>query len=257
MTMTVATIRRYPVKGLSAQALTAVELTAGRTLPFDRHYALLHGPAAEVEHEGWRPKSEFFTLVRNEKLAALETEFDEDTQTLLIRRNGRQVARGRLDQPTGRMLIEQFFAAYMAGAAPGAPKIAQGEGFAFTDTEAPLVSLLNLASVHDIERVTKKPVDPGRFRANLWLDGLAPWAEREWIGRTLTVGGATLEVVKPIGRCAAIDVAPSGTPDGGSRELNLLQALSRGFGHTQCGVYARVVAGGRVAVGDPVVVVSP
>lgn len=249
---TVATIRRYPVKGLSAEELPAVELTAGQTLPFDRAFALLHGPAAEVEHEGWRPKAEFFTLVRNEKLAALETAFDEATRTLTIHRNGRQVARGRLDQPMGHMLIEQFFAAYMAGAAPGAPKIAEAKGFAFTDKEAPLVSLLNLASVHDIERVAKEPVDPGRFRANLWLDGLAPWAEREWVGKTLSIGGATLEVVQPIGRCAAIDVAPSGAPDGGSRALNLLQALRRGFGHTQCGVYARVVTGGRVAVGDAV-----
>ncbi len=249
---TVATIRRYPVKGLSAEELPAVELTAGQTLPFDRAYAILHGPAAEVEHEGWRPKSEFFTLVRNEKLAALETEFDAATQALVIRRNGRQVARGRLDQPMGRTLIEQFFAAYMAGAAPGAPKIADGKGGAFTDTEAPLVSLLNLASVQDIERVAKEPVDPGRFRANLWLDGLAPWAEREWVGRTVRVGGAVLEVVKPTGRCAAIDVAPSGTPDGGSRELNLLRAMRRGLGHTHCGVYARVVTGGRVAVGDAV-----
>ena len=249
---TIATIRRYPVKGLSAEELPAVDLTAGQTLPFDRAYALLHGPAAEVEHEGWRPKSEFFTLVRNEKLAALETEFDEATRTLTIRRNGRQVARGRLDQPMGRMLIEQFFAAYMAGAAPGVPKIAEGQGFAYTDTEAPLVSLLNLASVHDIERVAKEPVDPGRFRANLWLDGLPPWAEREWVGKTLTIGGATLEVVKAIGRCAAIDVAPSGSHEGGSRELNLLQALRRGFGHTQCGVYARVITGGRVAIGDAV-----
>jgi len=95
----VTTIRRYPVKGLSAEELPAVNLTAGQTLPFDRAYALLHGPAAAMDQEGWRPKSEFFTLVRNEKLAALETEFDAGTQTLTIRRNGRQVARGRLDQP--------------------------------------------------------------------------------------------------------------------------------------------------------------
>ncbi len=252
MSITVTTIRRYPVKGLSAQDLPTVALTADQPLPFDRCYALLHGTAAEMSPEAWRPKSEFFTLLRNEKLAALETEFDEDTQTLLIRRNGRQVARGQLDQPMGRMLIEQFFAAYMAGAAPGAPKIVQADGFAYTDVEAPLLSLLNPASVHDIERVTKQPVDPGRLRANLWLDGLPAWAERAWVGHTLTIGGATLEVVEPISRCAAIDVAPSGGAEGGSRTLNLLQALRRGFGHTQCGVYARVVTGGRVALGDAV-----
>lgn len=249
--ITVAAIRRFPVKGLSAEDLPAVELTAGQTLPLDRTYAILHGPAAVVEQEGWRPKSEFFTLVRNEKLAALDSDFDAETRTLTIRRHGRQVARGRLDQPMGRTLIEQFFAAYMAGAAPGAPKIAEAQGVAFTDVEAPLVSLLNLASVHDLERLAKEPVDPGRFRANLWLDGLAPWAEREWAaGAVLRLGTAVLEVAKPIGRCAAIDVAPSGTPDGGSRALNLLQAMRRGLGHTECGVYARVVTGGRVAVGD-------
>ncbi|PWC52898.1 MOSC domain-containing protein [Azospirillum sp. TSO22-1] len=250
---TVAAIRRYPIKGLSAEDLPAVELTAGRTLPFDRTYAILHGPAAEMDQEGWRPKSEFFTLVRNEKLAALDTEFDTETSALTIRRNGRPVARGRLDQPMGRTLIEQFFAAYMAGAAPGAPKIAEGKGFAFTDKEAPMVSLLNLASVHDLERLTKEPVDPGRFRANLWLDGLAPWVERDWAaGTAIRVGASVLEVVQPVGRCAAIDVAPAGTPEGGSRALNLLTAMRRGLGHTHCGVYARVVTGGRVAVGDAV-----
>jgi len=250
---TLAAIRRYPVKGLSAEELPAVELTTGQTLPFDRAYAVLHGPAAAMEQEGWRPKSEFFTLVRNEKLAALDTEFDTETATLTIRRNGRQVARGRLDQPMGRTLIEQFFAAYMSGAAPGAPKIAEAQGFAFTDKEAPMVSLLNLASVHDLERLTKEPVDPGRFRANLWLDGLAPWVERDWAaGTTVRLGAAVLEVVQPTGRCAAIDVAPAGTPEGGSRALNLLTAMRRGLGHTQCGVYARVVTGGRAAVGDAV-----
>ncbi|HYD68669.1 MOSC domain-containing protein [Azospirillum sp.] len=255
MPITLAKIFRYPVKGLTAQELPAAELTAGQALPGDRRYALLHGAATlEAGHheEGWRPKSDFLQLARHEKLAALETEFDEDTQTLVIYRGGRPVSRGRLDQPMGRMLVEQFFAAYMAGSAPGAPKLAEAKGFAYTDTDTPFVSLLNLASVHDIERVAKQPVDPTRFRGNLWLDGLDPWEERNWGGRTLTVGGtgggATLEVVRPIGRCAATEVNP-GT---GARDLNVLRTLRDGFGHTHCGVYARVVGGGRIAAGDPV-----
>jgi uncharacterized protein YcbX len=251
MPITVAKIFRYPVKGLSAQELPEAALEAGRALPGDRRYALLHGAATlEAGHheEGWRPKSDFLQLARHEKLAALETEFDEDTQSLVIYRGGKPVSRGRLDQPMGRMLIEQFFAAYMAGSAPGAPKLAEARGFAYTDKEAAYVSLLNLASVHDIERVTKQPVDPARFRGNLWLDGLDPWEERNWIGRTLTIGGATLEVAQPIGRCVATEVNP-GT---GVRDLAILRTLRDGFGHTHCGVYARVTAGGRIAAGDPV-----
>lgn len=258
MKTTVATICRYPVKGLSAEKLPAVEVAVGHTLPFDRHYALMSGPAAldalhsEAGPGAWRPKSDFLTLLRHEKLACLETEFDAATQTLVVRRNGRPVSRGRLDQPMGRTLLEQFFAAFLAGAAPGAPKIAEAdEGVAFTDTRHPFVSLLNLASVRDLEeRVAKRAIDPRRFRANLWLDGLAAWAERDLIGRSLRVGTARLEVVEHIGRCGATEVDPAT----GTRDVNVVQTLKRGYGHTQCGVYARVVEDGRIARGDPVII---
>lgn len=250
---TVAKILRYPVKGLSPQELPDVALTPDQALPFDRKYALLQGTAtAESGHheEGWRPKTDFLMLMRHEKLATLHTEFDEATQMLVIHRAGKPVARGRLDQPMGRMLVEQFFAAYMKDAAPGAPKIAEAQGFAFTDTKHQMVSLLNPASVRDIERITRHPVDPNRFRANLWLDDLPAWAEREWVGKTITVGGARMEVLHDITRCAATEVDPAT----GARDLNVLQALQRGFGHAQCGIYARVTDGGRVAQGDPVTV---
>lgn len=250
MTATVAAIRRYPVKGLSGQDLPAVDLVSGQPVPFDRRFGILHGPAAlDAGFEGWRPNDDFFTLDRNEKLALLDTEFDEATQSLIIRRGGKPVSRGRLDQPMGRMLVEQFFAAYLAGAAPGAPKLAEAKGCAYTDREEAAVSILNLASVRDLEeRVAKQPVDPRRFRANLVIDGLEPWVERQWIGAILRIGGATLRV------CDHKDTRPSSevNPATGARDLNTLPILERGYGHTQCGVYARVVEGGRVALGDPV-----
>lgn len=258
MNTTIATIRRYPVKGLSAEELSSVEVAAGCTLPYDRHYALMSGAAAldAVHSEGgpgaWRPKSEFLTLLRHEKLAGLETEFDADTQTLIVRRNGRPVSRGRLDQPMGRTLLEQFFAAFLADAVPGAPKIAEADaGIAFTDTRDAYVSLLNLASVRDLEeRVAKRAIDPRRFRANLSLDGLPAWSERDLIGRSLRAGGARLAVVEHIGRCKATEVDPAT----GARDINVVQTLKRGYGHTQCGIYARVVEGGRIAQGDPVII---
>lgn len=256
MPATIATIRRYPVKGLSGQDLPAVDLVTGQPIPFDRRFGLLHGPAALTpDVDGWRPNEDFFTLDRNEKLALLDTEFDEATQSLIIRRGGKPVSRGRLDQPMGRMLVEQFFAAYLAGAAPGLPKLAearhpaQGGGFSFTDREEAAVSILNLASVRDLEeRVAKQPVDPRRFRANLMIDGLEPWVERQWIGALLTVGDVTLRI------CDHKDCRPSSevNPATGARDLNTLPILERGYDHTQCGVYARVVHGGRIAVGDPV-----
>lgn len=250
MKATLTAIRRYPVKGMSGQDLTATDLTAGQAIPLDRRYGLLHGPAAlDSETEGWRLPSDFFTLDRTEKLAALQTEFDEETRALIIRRGGRQVSRGRLDQPMGRTLLEQFFAAYLAGIVPGMPRLIEAQHGAFGDSEEPSVTLLNLSSLRDVEeRIAKQPVDPRRLRANLLLDGIDPWAERGWVGRTLTIGGATLEVVE------ALDCTPGNdvNPDSGVADLSLPTIMERGYGHSQILLRARVTGGGRIAVGDPV-----
>ncbi|PWC75957.1 MOSC domain-containing protein [Azospirillum sp. TSH64] len=250
MNATLTVIRRYPVKGMSGQDLPAIELTAGQAIPLDRRYGLLHGPAAlDTETQGWRLPSDFFTLDRTEKLAVLQSEFDEATQALIIRRGGRQVSRGRLDQPMGRNLLEQFFAAYLAGIVPGMPRLIEAQQGGFGNSEEPSVTLLNLASLRDLEeRIAKQPVDPRRLRANLLVDGIDPWAERSWVGRTLTVGTARLEVVE------ALDCTPGNdvNPDTGVADLSLPNIMERGYGHSQILLRARVTGGGRIAVGDPV-----
>ncbi|MCK5273984.1 MAG: MOSC domain-containing protein, partial [Alphaproteobacteria bacterium] len=117
-----------------------------------------------------------------------------------------------------------------------------------SDVPDKYVSILNLASVKDIERVARNPVDPRRFRANLHLVGLPAWAEMSWVGKEIAIGDVRLEVVEITGRCAATEVSP----DSGERDLHILKILRQGFGHTNCGIYARVVAGGRIEKGDTV-----
>lgn len=250
MAATVERILRYPVKGLSAERLETVALTPGEGLPHDRRFAIAHVlPGAEAAPAGWRPKSSFVTLVKYERLAALDSHFDPATGILEILRNGRRVARGQITTPQGRMLVDQFLAAYLKAELPGLPHLVEAPGVMFSDTEEKRVSLINLASVHDLEqRIVGAPIDPVRFRGNLLLDGLAPWEEGHWVGRRIRAGTAVLEVVDAIGRCAATNVDPAT----GHRDLNIPQALRRGFGHTQCGIYARVVAEGVVSAGDAV-----
>ncbi|NNG02977.1 MAG: MOSC domain-containing protein, partial [Inquilinus sp.] len=166
---------RYPVKGLSPETLDAVDLAVGAGLPDDRRFAIAHGGEWR-ERGGWMPKRHFLTLMTYERLAALETEFDSETGVLTIRRKGRQVARGDITVPIGRALIDQFFAAYMQGEAVGTPRIVEQSGVMFGDTAEPLVSIINLASVSDLERVTRRPVDPLRFRGNIMVAGVRPWA---------------------------------------------------------------------------------
>lgn len=248
MNARVTSIHRYPVKGLSAETLETVELETDRLIPFDRRFAIAHGSApVDPAAPEWHSKAHFLQVMSVPKLAALETVFDDATATLEIRRNGRQIARGDLTSRTGCTVIEQFFAAYAKSDLRGAPKVVDLGQRGYTDTDAPYLSVINLASVRDLERVVGRTVNPMRFRGNLLVDGLEPWVEMGWVGRTLTIGGATLRVEEIIGRCAATNVDPAT----GQRDLTIPHDLQRGFGHTDCGIYVRVTGPGRVAVGDP------
>lgn len=250
-TPTLAAIYRYPIKGLSPQPVEQIVLTAGEGVPQDRRFAIAHG-ASQIDptQPAWQSKRHFFTLFDHERLAALDTWFDDESGVLTVKRAGKTVLRSTITAPLGREVVNQFLAAYMRREAPGVPKLVEAPGVMFSDSPDKLVSLIGLASIHDLERVTRRPVDPRRFRANLLIDGARPWAEFEWIGRTVTIGGARLRVIERIERCAATNV----NPDTAERDLNIPKALKMGFGHVDCGVLATVVTGGPIAVGDRVVV---
>ncbi len=250
MTMTLMHIRRCPVKGLNAEDLDCVTLEPGAGLPGDRRFALAHGSSAiDPMAPKWMPKNAFHMLMNDPRLAALDTDFDEAEGMLTIRRNGRQVARGRITENIGRRMVEEFFGAFLGEATRGMPHLVQAPaGEAFADCREPFISVINLASVRDLERVVKEPVDPRRFRANLYLDGVPAWAERAWVGNEIAIGAARLKVVEDIGRCAATNVDPSM----GVRDMNIPRTLMAGFRHADMGVYATVKMGGIVAVGDPV-----
>ncbi|MFM8800604.1 MAG: MOSC domain-containing protein, partial [Tagaea sp.] len=233
--MQIAKIYRYPVKGLSAEELTRVALTPGEGLPCDRRYALAHGSTAfDPSNPAWMAKHNFLMLAKNERLAKLETKFDDATTTLTVARGGKQVAKGDLSTPTGRMLIEQFFAAFLSGETRGNPKLVEAPGHMFSDTARKVVSIIGLASLADVERVARQPVDPIRFRANLYFAGGKPWQEFDWLGRELTIGTARLRVLDKIDRCAATTVNPKTA----ERDLQIPRLLMDGFRHIECGVYA-------------------
>jgi uncharacterized protein YcbX len=242
-------IYRYPVKGLSPQALTRVSLRPGQTLPADRLYAIENGPCGfDPAAPAYFPKQRFLMLMRNERLAALQTDYDEASHTLTIRWQQRAAARGDLRTVEGRTAIERFLAEYCADELRGPPKVLASEGHSFSDVAKKVVSIINLASVAAVETAVGAPVNPLRFRANIYVAGWPAWHEFDLIGRELSLGGARVKVVKRIVRCAATEV----DPDTGIRDLQIPRTLQRSFGHGDCGVYAEVVAGGEIAAGDSV-----
>ena len=249
MSARIQAIYRYPVKGLSPQALPRIRLAVGETLPCDRLYAIENGPSGfDPVQPAYFPKQRFLMLMKNERLAALDARFDDAAHTLSIVENGEEAARGDLRTSEGRAAIEAFFARYCAKELRGPPKVLYADGHSFSDVAKKVVSLINLASVAAIETAVGAPVDPLRFRGNLYVSGWPAWQEFDLVGETIAIGPARLRVVKRIERCAATNVEPFT----GIRDMNIPRTLMQCFDHVDCGVYAEVIAPGEIAVGDPI-----
>jgi uncharacterized protein YcbX len=240
---------RYPIKGLTPEPLGSAILTPGETLRFDRAYAIENGPGrfdpALPRH---LPKTNFLMLMRNERLASINSQFDDATETLIVSRHGKPVARGQLTSVLGRQVIEQFFAAYMQADLRGAPKIVRAPGHSFSDVAAKCVHIVNLDSVRALERTLGRPIDPLRFRANLYLEGIEPFSELRWVGGSMRVGPAQLRVFARTSRCDATNVDPATAV----RDLAVPAALQRMLGHADFGVYAVVEGAGEIGPGSPV-----
>jgi uncharacterized protein YcbX len=240
---------RYPVKGLTPEPLDSVALSPGGTFPGDRAFAIENGPTGfDPAAPRYLPKARFLMLMRNERLAVLDTRFDDATTTLSIRRDGRVVAEGRLDTAEGRAAIEAFFDDYEADELRGPARVLHAPGFSFSDVAARVVSLINLESVRDLGERLGAEVHPLRFRGNLYVEGLPAWSELDLVGRRITAGGVVFRAEKRIVRCAATNV----NPDTAARDLTIPQSIAALFGHSDCGIYLRVVAGGEMRVGDAV-----
>lgn len=245
----IAHLYRYPVKGLSPERVESAELETSGHFPGDRLYAIENGPSGFNEVAPRHlAKVAYLMLMRNEALARLETHFDHAIHRLTIVRAGAAALEADLTTPEGRGAVAGFMAEFLPHELRGEPWVLEAPpGFRFTDAAIGYVSLLNLASVRAIEDLVGAPVDFLRFRSNLFLEGLEPWAELQLVGRVLEApSGLRLKINARTERCAATNVDPRT----GIRDLQIPRALLQHLGHTDCGVYAEVIAGGSLRLGD-------
>ncbi len=251
MTPTAAHLRqlyRYPVKGLSPERMARTTLTPGETVPGDRLYAVENGPSGfDPDNPAHLPKQRFLMLMRNERLARLKTRFEDAGHELSISVDGDEKVHASLHTAPGRAAIEGFLAEFCSDELHGPPRVLRAAGHSFSDVARKVVSIINLATVAELERAIGAAVDPLRFRANLYVEGWPAWHEFTLMERMIGVGGSVqLRVVKRIVRCAATEV----DPQTGIRDLPIPRTLLQTFGHADCGVYAEVVADGEIAEGD-------
>jgi uncharacterized protein YcbX len=251
----VVNLYRYPIKGLSPELLTTLSVTSDDGIPHDREFALALGATVfDAHHPQPLDKSFFLMLRANEQLAALDVRLDCATGDVTIRQPAGPSIYANLLTEDGVERIEGFFSDYVGPACKGRPKLVHASRHKFTDasvlspTLMRAVSLINLASVRALEEKVGVPVNPLRFRGNIYIDGLAPWQELDWVDQQIRIGEVSFRGLARTPRCAAVNV----NPETAVRDANLPKAISRHFGHVDLGIYLEVLCNGDLHLGDAV-----
>ena len=249
MTARLGHVFRYPVKSAGGEALPEVMLTPDQPLPGDRRFAVLHGDAldhlAAAALQPWLPKAAFLRGAAAGSLQAITGGW-RDGLLVLSHPDLPDLTFDPLREQTAVLdWLGPLWAS--SGKAPPA-RLVEGAQ-ALTDKSEPWVSVLSLSSLRGLEEMIGQPLGTHRFRANLWIDGWEPFAERDMQLHRIRIGErAELVLTQRIGRCAATSIdTTTGRPD-----VDLPAFLEKRFWHHDFGIYARVTVGGTIRPGDEV-----
>ena len=251
----IKSIVRYPIKGLSGENIEKIILEKNQVLPGDREFAFSRSHVTYDRNDPvYLRKSNFLALVKEEKLAKLETKFDPKTRRLTINLDNKVIINEILLKEENIKKVEIFFQNYLNLGIDNKPKLVQGIKIqnnnnlthSFSDIPDKAVSIINLNTINELEKNIGKNINPSRFRANFLIDKGNPWEEFNWIGKKVSVGECVLEVFKRTQRCAATNV----NPENAVRDINIPNEINTHYGHFDLGVYARVIKTGLVSISD-------
>ncbi|MEL7151513.1 MAG: MOSC domain-containing protein [Pseudomonadota bacterium] len=245
MTASLAQIWRHPIKAIGREALEEVSLTAGSWMPRDRLWAVSH-ERSKLAGTGWEKKVNFLRGVTDPALMAVTSIMDDSSGTVTMSHPdaGDVVFHPDRDPETFINWINTVWSSEL----PAPTGLYRAADAHLTDVPDPWISIASLSSNRALSQRMGQDLSPDRWRANLWLDDLAPWAEKEWVGETITIGDVTLKVACEITRCKAT----MANPVTGRRDADTLGALDA-LGHQEFGLYAEVIDGGTLKVGDTAV----
>ena len=251
----IKSIVRYPIKGLSGENLQNITLEKNQVLPGDRELAFARSNVTYEENNPlYLRKTNFLALVKEEKLAKLDTKFDPKSRELIIRLDNQIVIKETLFEEENINKVETFFQNYLNLGTDEKPKLVRGIKVennnnlthSFSDIPDKAVSIINLDTINELEKKLGKKIAPSRFRANLLIDNGKAWEEFDWVGKKISLGETVFEVFKKTQRCAATNV----NPENAIRDINIPNEINTHYGHLDLGVYARVIKSGFVSISD-------
>jgi uncharacterized protein YcbX len=237
---------RHPIKGHGVEPVASVGLAAGATMPWDRVWAIAHEAARAARgSDDWVPCANFSRGAKSPELMAIRARVDEAAGRVTLTHPRRGAISVDPDDAGDAARLVEWVRPFV-GPGRAQPAFVVRARVGMTDSDFPSISLLNHASLAALGERLGLPLAMERFRGNVWLEGLEPFAEFDLVGREVRLGQARVRVRERITRCKATTV----DPDTGASDADTLGGLQAGWGHQDFGVYAEVVTGGRVAVGD-------
>lgn len=244
MTARVAALWRHPIKSHGRESLSHVRLEEGQTMPWDRRWAVAHEDAKIVDMAAWAPCRNFSRGAKAPALMAINTAVNEGAGTVTLSHPNRPDL--TFDPDTEEAAFLDWVRPLMPADRSPSAKILRPALNGMTDTDFPSVSLLNIASNEALATAMGQPLSMLRWRGNIHIEGLAPWAERNWLGKRVRIGSVEFDVREEIVRC----LATTANPETGERDADTLKALNETFGHQNLGVYAVVTKSGEIALDD-------
>jgi uncharacterized protein YcbX len=236
---TLATLRRYPVKGMAGEDQAAARVTFAGIVG-DRVYAFVDERdqssfpwmTARKAREWLLLRPRFLDPPRvEEEIPAVERYAAE-----VLTPEGEKFTAG--DANFTQYLVRRFGHSLR-------PRFSER-----SMTDAAPVSIFGLATVRALSEETGLTLDPRRFRANFYVrwECDEPFYENQFVGRELRIGEkVTVRVVKRDARCVIVTLDPETT----ERSPVVLEKVARE--HDGCaGVYAAVLREGIVRADDPV-----
>jgi uncharacterized protein len=130
--------------------------------------------------------------------------------------------------------------------APPGTRVSFADGFPFL--------LISEESLADLNRRLTEPLPMNRFRPNLIVAGGDAYVEDQW--QSIEIGQIPMRVVKSCGRCV-VTTTDQSTAERGKEPLRTLATYRHREGEVMFGQNVLHEVGGRLAVGDPVVVRGP
>ena len=261
MSATISSINYCPVKSVSFQTINTCKIKKNIGIVGDRIFAFTKDldsarsfEKSPTERRGkW---NKVLTLKNSPVLNRYNFLFKENKLTLIF--DHKEILTIDVNQLSERQLLSNKIIE-LVNSLKEPIILMKNEEFPFFDTSISnkvdfinSVSLLNIQSINDFQKKINKKIEISRFRGNIYIDGIKPWEEREWIGKIININNISFKVEKNIPRCIAINLKP--TTDDNS--LNLLQSLKNIYNHFEMGIYLSPLEDGKINLGDKLEIVS-